>query len=1128
MLNRKAFSLVPVVFAFVVGVMGVGSTLPAAWAAAPVVGGNTSVTFLAGGEQVFVAQNGTVTDADANQNIASMTITLTNPFDGPAETLNITNFNGAPTNYFGPIDIVGNGTSTLVLSGLASPATYQDALRRLTYNNTDADITFSSNGFDANRKINVQAFSTVLVGTPAAPEASNVAVFTVVIDPTNDPPVINGTATAEYTERALLAANPLFVAVAPGITVSDPDTGSNNQVISRLTVQLLNRPDDSPTTGQNDPDQGTPAPGVEYLAIADANNNGGQQSGTASFSSTNGSEDRLPSGADVDRTLSFNYDVNSGILVISGNASVRVYNNILSRIRYANTSQDPTTMQRTLSYQAFDSNGGGPNGQSFINVIKRNDVLILTVPGDTTTSGSGAGATTTVSASIFDLDDGGKNDAFTIQVASTNGIISLNTVAGLTRILGSNNSSNFKFYGSQDEVNAALSSITFTADATYTNNALVTVSAVDKGSDGQINTGIGGTIGFTQSFNITVGNGQGGDPVIDLNGPDPDTGRNYSTTLINTIGGSVNITDSDATLTDIDSNIDNIKVQILNPQDGVAESVDADNTGVPLVTLAYNSTTKTLTLQRTGAASIANLRTVLRTVVYRNNANPTGINRTIRFTVTDSSGQTGATGVADTTAQFVDNAGTSSTRIDLSGGSTASSVDYAAAWDTTGATNLTAVSAYITEADSAINKITVSFENNSIPDGFAEKLEATSFGGIIVSYNPDTGILTLQGPVGGGSQAAFTSTLRSVKYTNSQADPTDNSRTFVFRAFGNNNTAVTASANSTISIGGVTDPGGGGLDTDGDGIPDTTDPDDDNDGIPDTTDPDDDGDGIPDTLEGVLNLDLNGTNATGVDFLTTWVQTGSTVVSDVDATITDGDGTIASLTVRITDPQDGTAEILNATAVVTGITEAFDADTGILTLTGTGTVLNYQKLLRSIVYINPGTELVVTGTSRTFEFTLDGGNGQTSTATTTIDVDDSGNSNNRLFFVEPQIGENSATITFRVHNITGSTISGVVVSGIVMGGVGDNDKLSIDASVAGDTFTAKWLTPNKLDRILNPEKAGKKISWRLAPLAPDQTATLTVTIPLLDDRQGNDLTDIFKADFPGTVNDEAVDPISVN
>jgi hypothetical protein len=39
------------------------------------------------------------------------------------------------------------------------------------------------------------------------------------------------------------------------------------------------------------------------------------------------------------------------------------------------------------------------------------------------------------------------------------------------------------------------------------------------------------------------------------------------------------------------------------------------------------------------------------------------------------------------------------------------------------------------------------------------------------------------------------------------------------------------------------------VDTDGDGIPDTTDTDDDNDGIPDTTDTDDDGDGVPDHEE---------------------------------------------------------------------------------------------------------------------------------------------------------------------------------------------------------------------------------------------------------------------------------------
>lgn len=1148
MLNRKAFSLIPSVFALMVSLVGAGSTLAPAQAAPPVVGGNTtSVTFVAGGEQVFVAPNGTVTDADANQNIASMTIRLTDTPDELEEGLNITNFNGDPVTSFGGITITGNGTSTLLLSGSDRPGTYQNALRRLTYNNTAENITFR----DADRKIAVQAFSTV--GGPDAPEASNVAVFTVVIDPTNDPPVINGTATVEYTEPSLFQNNPLFVAVAPGITVSDPDVGTNNQVISRLTVQLLNRPDDSI---KNDVDQPTPTPGVEFLALANGDGSGGKTFGTASFSSSNGSENKLPSGADVTRNLSFNFDVNSGILVISGDASVRVYNSILSRIRYANTSDDPTTTQRTLSYQAFDSNGGGPSGQSFINVIKRNDPLRLSAPSDQTVADQ-PNTQTRFSASILDIDDGGKDDAFTIQVAATNGTISLNSIVGLTKITGSNNSSNFQFFGSQSEVNNALSSITFTADATFTNSAVFTISAVDIGSDGLANTGTGGTdtdtgstIGFTQSINITTGTGQGGNPVIDLNGPDPDINVNYSTVLVRGQGGTVLATDSDATLFDLDTNLSRISIQIANPQDDTAEDLSASNSGRPLILVNYNPPTKTLTLTRDEGSSQDDLQAVLRTVVYRNNANPTGPNRTINFTATDDNDQVGR---ATTTITFANNADPSNSRIDLSGGAASSSPDFSTAWVVGTPTNLTDIDAYVTEVDAAINKITVSFDvintATSRQDGLAETLTATSAGGVTAAFDPDTGVLTLQGPAGGGSEAAFITVLRSVKYANSSAVPTGTSRKFAFRVFGNNSTAVTASATSTIAIGGVVNPddggGGGGieLDTDGDGIPDATDPDDDNDGILDEDDDDDDNDGIPDALEGVLSLDLNGANASGVNFLTKWIETGTTVVTDTDATITDGDGTIASLTVRITDRQDGVSEKLDATTSVVGITETFDSATGILTLTGSSTVLNYQTLLRSIVYTNTGRAVAVdggdnnngggnnqgggaSGSTRTFLFTLDGGNGNTATAMTQIDTNNSGNSNNQSFFVDTQFNGDSVTLSYRITNNTNAPISGIIVSGNIRGGVVNNNEL--DVSSSGGAFTAKWLTPNEIQRRLDPAKAGKAIRWRLPALGAGQTATLTITVPLLKNGDGKKVTDTFKADFPGVFDDEAIDPVIIN
>ena len=68
-----------------------------------------------------------------------------------------------------------------------------------------------------------------------------------------------------------------------------------------------------------------------------------------------------------------------------------------------------------------------------------------------------------------------------------------------------------------------------------------------------------------------------------------------------------------------------------------------------------------------------------------------------------------------------------------------------------------------------------------------------------------------------------------------------------------------------------------------------------------------------------------------------------------DATVTDSDSSyLASMTVTITNLQDGAAEKLDATTTGTSITSAYA--NGILTLSGVDTKADYQQVLRLIVY----------------------------------------------------------------------------------------------------------------------------------------------------------------------------------
>ena len=132
-------------------------------------------------------------------------------------------------------------------------------------------------------------------------------------------------------------------------------------------------------------------------------------------------------------------------------------------------------------------------------------------------------------------------------------------------------------------------------------------------------------------------------------------------------------------------------------------------------------------------------------------------------------------------------------------------------------------------------------------------------------------------------------------------------------------------------------------------------------------------------------IDLNGSNAGGNDFATTWTEGGGTILlADTDSTVTDADENLTGMTVTITNLLDGTAEVLAANTSGTSITAVYNNGTGELALTGADTAANYQQVLRTITYDN--TSDAPDATARVITFTpidsLSSGN----TATTTLAI----------------------------------------------------------------------------------------------------------------------------------------------
>lgn len=135
----------------------------------------------------------------------------------------------------------------------------------------------------------------------------------------------------------------------------------------------------------------------------------------------------------------------------------------------------------------------------------------------------------------------------------------------------------------------------------------------------------------------------------------------------------------------------------------------------------------------------------------------------------------------------------------------------------------------------------------------------------------------------------------------------------------------------------------------------------------------------------VLDLDTDGSSgSTGSDFSTTFTDGGGPVAAvDADATLTDANDTdLQSLTVTITDRQDGVDEILAADTSGTSIVANFSA--GVLTLSGTDTVEKYQQVLRTITYDNG--QNPATGASRTITFVASDGSSTSNIGTTNLSV----------------------------------------------------------------------------------------------------------------------------------------------
>jgi hypothetical protein len=280
----------------------------------------------------------------------------------------------------------------------------------------------------------------------------------------------------------------------------------------------------------------------------------------------------------------------------------------------------------------------------------------------------------------------------------------------------------------------------------------------------------------------------------------------------------------------------------------------------------------------------------------------------------------------------------------------------------------------------------------SITGGFQSSedvLQFTNQNGITGNYNASTGVLSLSGSA---TVANYQAALRSVVYNNTSATPNTSNRTISFIA--NDGTVSSNTATKTIALT-ATNPAP-----------------------------------VVTTSAG-----------------TTAHTQGTPVVVDGGITVTDADNAnLSSATISITGNFQSAEDVLQFTNQ-NGITGSYNPATGVLSLSGTSTVANYQTALRSISYNN--TSATPNTINRTISFTASDGTTNSNTATKTVSVASSAVGPTTL-----AIGD----IAFTGYNSAGTDDFSFIIlrpSGITSG---TQIKFTDYAWVSGDCGTNGWGT----------------------------------------------------------------------
>ena len=937
---------------------------------APVLTAGVTVGFTEQGSAVVLASGLTLSDSD-NTTLASATVSITSGlFAG--DVLNFTNQNGISASYDG-------STGVLTLTGSASVANYQAALRSITFSSVSDNPT--NFGASASRTVTWTASDGAL--------NSAAATSTVNVTAVNDAPVLTAGATVGYTEQGAA------VVLDAGLTLSDADNAtlaSATVSIGRLrrrrhAAELHQQPEwhrrqattaapaCSPSSAA--PRSPTTSAALQSITFSSASDNptnfGSNASRTISWTANDGTVDStaatstvtvtavndapvvtagatvgfteqgtavvLDSGlvlSDADNTtlagatvsigsglfagdtLSFvnqngitgSYDGSTGVLTLTGSASVANYQAALQSITFSSASDNPTNFgdnpSRTINWTANDGALNSAAATSTVNITAVNDAPVLA-------AGATVGFTEQVSAVVLDsgltLSDpdnttlagatvsiGSLVTGDTLNFVNQNGITgSYNSGTGVLTLTGTDTVANYQ---------AALRSITFSSASDNPTNFGASASRTISWT---ANDGTANSAAATSTVNVTAVNDA---PVLTA-----------GATVGFTEQGTAAVLDSGLTLGDADN------TTLASATVSIGSFVAGDTlnfTNQNGITGSYDSGTGVLSL--TGSSSVANYQAALRSITFSSASdNPTNFganaSRTISWTASDGAlSSTAATSTLNVTA--VDDAPTVTAGATVGFTEQGSAVVLDSGLTLSDADNTTLASATVSIGGFVAGDV-LNFSNQH---------------GITGSYDSGTGVLTL---TGSASVANYQTALRSITFSSASDNPTN---------FGANaSRTISWTANDGTNQGNATSTLGATAVNDAPVIAGTS---------------------------GVTDI---------------FIQPGAAVTLEAAVTASDADSaTLASTAVSITSGLLA-GDTLAADTTGTAITASYNAATGVLTLSGTDTIAHYNQVLQHVTFASSAADPTNGGadTARTISWKVDDGssaNNLSNTATTSLDI----------------------------------------------------------------------------------------------------------------------------------------------